>query len=128
MAEKLQTPGFRPDCGDRLHPTAGITAVGARGFLVAYNLYLDTADVSVAKAVARAVRESSGGLRAVKAIGIPCRGTAQVSCNVTDVTVTPLDRLTEAVRREAARHGAAVTDTEVIGLLPEDVLQQFERA
>jgi glutamate formiminotransferase/formiminotetrahydrofolate cyclodeaminase len=120
-----QDPARAPDYGEpRVHPTAGIVAIGARPVLIAYNAYLDTADVSVAKKVAHAVRARDGGLAEVKALGfdIQERHQAQVSMNLTDYRKTPIHRAVEAVRKEAARFGAAVTDTEVVGLVPEDAL------
>lgn len=118
-------PGRQPDVGDpRIHPTAGAVAIGARPVLVAYNAYLTTPDVAVAKRVARAVRGRDGGLAGVKALGfeIRQRGRAQVSMNLTDYRRTPMHRALEAVRREAERYGAAVEETEVVGLVPEDAL------
>ena len=88
-----------------LHPTAGATVVGARKFLVAYNVYLNTPDVEIAKKVAKAVRFSNGGLRYVKGMGVPVRGLAQVSMNLTDTDQTPIARVFEYVKREAARYG-----------------------
>src|SRR5579864_7554267 len=97
LREEVKTnPARRPDFGEaRLHPTAGATVVGARKFLVAYNVYLNTADVDVAKKIAKAVRFSNGGLRYVKAAGFPVRGQAQVSMNLTDFEQTPIARVFE---------------------------------
>jgi glutamate formiminotransferase len=119
-------PDRAPDLGEpMLHPTAGATAVGARKFLVAYNIHLNTADVEVAKRVARAVRHSSGGFRYVKAMGLllESRNVAQVSMNLTDFEQTPVHRVFEAVKSEAARYGAAVTGSEIIGLIPRRALE-----
>lgn len=118
-------PARRPDIGEpRLHPTAGAVAIGARPVLIAYNAYLTTGDVDVAKKIAHAVRARDGGLAEVKALGfyIAERDQAQVSMNLTDYTRTPLHRVVEAVRCEAARFGVAVAETEVVGLVPEDAL------
>ena len=118
-------PSRRPDFGEaRVHPTAGIVAIGARPVLIAYNAYLSTPDVEVAKKVARAVRARDGGLAEVKALGfdIQERHRAQVSMNLTDYRRTPVHRALEAVRREAARFGVQVEESEVVGLVPEDAL------
>jgi len=118
--------GRSPDIGGpRLHPTAGATAVGARKVLIAYNIYLNTRDVSVAKEIARAIRSSSGGLPNVKAIGVEMksRGLAQVSINLTDFEVTPLHRVFETVKGEAERRGRAVVGSEIIGLVPRKAIE-----
>jgi glutamate formiminotransferase / formiminotetrahydrofolate cyclodeaminase len=117
-------PARHPDFGPpRVHPTAGAVVIGARPFLVAYNVYLGpAANVPVAKAVAKAVRGSSGGLRYVKALGLEVDGQAQVSMNLVDTEKTPLHRAFEAVRTEAAAHGVAPTWSELVGLVPERVL------
>ena len=118
-------PARRPDIGEpRVHPTAGAVAIGARPVLIAYNAYLTTPDVAVAKRVARAVRGRDGGLAEVKALGFEIheRQRAQVSMNLTDYRRTPIHRAVEAVRREAARFGVGVEETEVVGLVPEDAL------
>ena len=115
-------PARRPDFGpERIHPTAGATAVGARRFLVAFNANLNTGDVRVAKAVAGAIREQSGGLRNVRALGFSIEGgrRAQVSMNLVNTEATPIHRVLALVRDEAARHGAAVSGCEVVGLVPE---------
>ena len=114
----------RPDVGEaRCHPSAGAVVIGARNFLVAYNVYLQTADVEIAKKIAKAVRFSSGGLRAVKAIGLEVRGQAQVSMNLTDTSITPMARVFEFVKREAARYGALVQSSEIVGLVPKRALE-----
>jgi glutamate formiminotransferase len=121
----LRDAARRPDLGGpELHPTAGASAVGARKFLIAYNLYLDRPDVTAARAIAKALRASSGGLDGVKAMGVLVHGRAQVSLNITDFRVTPVGRVFAAVNRMAATHGTKVVDGELIGLLPEDA---FER-
>jgi glutamate formiminotransferase len=122
----LRNPGRAPDIGEpRLHPTAGATAVGARKLLIAYNILLNTSDVSIAGQIARAIRSSSGGLPCVKAIGVElkARGLAQVSINLTDFQVTPPHRVFEMVKREAERYGCAVVESEIIGLIPRRALE-----
>ncbi len=114
-------PSRAPDIGGPgLHPTAGATAVGVRKFLIAYNICLNTKDVSTARDIARTIRASSGGLPCVKAMGveIESRGLAQVSINLTDFEVTPLHVVFDAVKREAGRRGCAVAGSEIIGLVP----------
>jgi len=113
-------PALRPDYGEAcLHPTAGATVVGARKFLIAYNICLDTSDVEIARKIAKAVRFSGGGLPCLKAMGVLVRGRAQVSMNLTDFEQTPMARVFEAVRREAARHGAKPAAGEIVGLIPQ---------
>jgi glutamate formiminotransferase len=124
-------PGRRPDVGGpALHPTAGAVAVGARKFLVAWNVILAGAGVEVAKDIARKIRASSGGFPHVKALGLwlPSRNRAQVSMNITDHEVTPVHVVFEAIRREAAAHGAAVESTEIIGLVPRAALESAAAA
>jgi len=121
LPTKLRQPDWRPDAGpDQPHPTAGAIAMGARRLLVAWNINLATDRLDVATAVARAIRESNGGLPAVKAMGLalPDRGLVQVSMNLVDVDVTPMHVVYEAVEREAARHGVAIAESELIGLVP----------
>jgi glutamate formiminotransferase len=125
-------PARRPDVGGpEVHPTAGATAVGARQFLIAYNLYLETketagvpaaaqAAVSAARAIARAIRASSGGLHGVKAIGVSVDGRAQLSMNITDHRATSMTRIYGAVKELARQHGVAVVGGELIGLVPEE--------
>ncbi len=115
----------RPDFGEaRLNPTAGATAVGARKVLIAFNVNLDTEDVEIARDVARAIRASNGGLACVKAIGLflASRARAQVSMNLTDYTVTPLDLVFEEVSKQAKSRGAAVAESEIVGLIPAGAL------
>src|SRR5205085_9851607 len=107
-----------------LHATAGGTVVGARKPLIAYNVFLNTPDVEIAKKVAKAVRFSSGGLRFVKGAGFSVRGLAQVSMNLTDFEQTPIARVFEYVKREAARHGVAPLSSEIVGLIPKKALEQ----
>lgn len=116
----LKDPARRPDLGGPdLHPTAGACAVGARKFLVAYNIYFDSADVALVRAIAREVRAASGGLRGVKAMGVLVHGRAQLSMNITDFEATPISHVYGTVRTLAARHKTAIAEGEVIGLLPE---------
>jgi glutamate formiminotransferase / 5-formyltetrahydrofolate cyclo-ligase len=119
LAARIEDPRWRPDFGPQeLNPHMGAVAVGARRFLVAFNAYLDTGDVEVAKAVARQVRERDGGLPGVKALGLKVGGRAQVSMNLTDLEKTPMPIALEAVRSAAAERGASVESTEVVGLAP----------
>src|SRR5207248_6764292 len=99
------------------------TVVGARKALIAYNVFLNTTDVDIAKKVAKAVRFSSGGLRYVKGAGFFVRGLAQVSMNLTDFEQTPIHRVFEYVKREAARYGVAPTSSEIVGLIPKKALE-----
>ncbi len=124
-AEIATNPARQPDFGEpRVHPTAGATVVGARKFLIAYNVFLDTPDVAIAKKVAKAVRFSSGGLRFVKGAGFLVRGMAQVSMNLTDFDETPIHRVFEFVKREAARYGVIPVSSEIVGLIPKRALEQ----
>ena len=128
LAARVGDPLWRPDYGPKeLDPRKGAVAVGARPFLVAFNAYLDTDDVSVAKAVARIVRERDGGLPGVKALGLEVGGKAQVSMNLTDLVATPIPIALEAVRSAAAEHGASVESTELVGLAPLEAILQVAR-
>jgi glutamate formiminotransferase / 5-formyltetrahydrofolate cyclo-ligase len=121
MAEKLRSPDWRPDYGPAtVHPTAGVTAVGARMPLVAFNVNLGTPDLAVADAIARRVRHIGGGLRYCKGIGVALadRGIVQVSMNLTDFTRTALYTALELVRVEARRYGVSVVGSEIVGLVP----------
>jgi glutamate formiminotransferase len=110
----------RPDVGGPgLHPTAGACAVGARKFLVAYNVSLDSTDVSVARAIAREIRAAAFGLKGVKAMGMTAHGRAQLSMSITDFKATPISDVYKAVSKLAARHKTAPVEGEVIGLIPE---------
>jgi len=118
-------PARKPDFGEpRVHPTAGATVVGARKALIAYNVFLNTANVDIAKKIAKAVRFSTGGLRFVKGAGFLVRGQAQVSMNLTDFEQTPIHRVFEFVKREAARYGAVPVSSEIVGLIPKLALEQ----
>src|SRR5271168_5143600 len=125
IREEVKTNSARkPDFGEAaLHPTAGATVVGARKFLVAYNVYLNTPDVEIAKKVAKSVRFSNGGLRYVKGMGVSVRGLAQVSMNLTDTDQTPIARVFEYVKREAARYGVMPLSSEIVGLIPKKALE-----
>jgi glutamate formiminotransferase/formiminotetrahydrofolate cyclodeaminase len=124
-AEIATNPARKPDIGEpRVHPTAGATVVGARKFLIAYNVFLNTPDVDIAKKIAKAVRFSTGGMRFVKGAGFLVRGLAQVSMNLTDFEQTPVHRVFEMVKREAARYGAVPVSSEIVGLIPKKALEQ----
>lgn len=116
--DEARRPDFGPEC---IHVTAGATAIGARRFLVAFNANLNTGDVRVAKAIAAAIREQSGGLKNVRALGFSIENgrRAQVSMNLVDVESTPVQRVLALIRDEAARHGASISGCEVVGLIPE---------
>lgn len=121
MPAKLKVPEWKPDFGEaQIHPTAGVVAIGARMPLVAFNVNLDTEDLEIADAIAKAVRHISGGLRYCKAIGILLkeRNVVQVSMNMTDFTKTPLYRVVELIRIEAKRYGVNVAGSEIVGLVP----------
>jgi glutamate formiminotransferase len=123
-ADIATNPARRPDFGDpRVHPTAGATVVGARKALIAYNVFLNTPDVEIAKKIAKAVRFSSGGLRFVKGAGFLVRGQAQVSMNLTDFEQTPVHRAHELVKREAERYGVQASSSEIVGLIPKKALE-----
>jgi glutamate formiminotransferase/formiminotetrahydrofolate cyclodeaminase len=128
LKEAIQSdPDRVPDFGPRQLGTAGATVIGARAPLVAYNVYLNTDDVEAANRIAKAIRHSGGGLRFVKALGLLVDGRAQVSMNLTDVTRTPIHRVQEMIRSEAARNGYAITQAELIGLIPEQALIDVAR-
>ncbi|MCI1952425.1 MAG: glutamate formimidoyltransferase [Clostridiales bacterium] len=125
MPEKLLLPEWKPDYGERkIHPTAGITAIGARMPLVAFNVNLGTSDVQIAKKIAKVVRASSGGFKYCKAIGLLLedRNIAQVSMNMVNYEGTPLYRVFEVIRAEAQRWGVPIIGSEVVGLTPAKAL------
>jgi len=125
LAEKMRDPRWSADFGPREpHPSAGATAVGAREFLIAFNVNLGTPRVEIADKIARAIRHSSGGLRFCKAMGVALseRGIAQVSINMTHFRKTPLHRVVEMIKTEAARYGVEVVGSEIVGLVPNDAL------
>lgn len=117
-------PDRKPDFGPQRVGPAGATVIGARPFLIAFNVYLTTADVSIAEKIARSIRHSSGGLRFVKALGMLVDDRAQVSMNLTNFRKTPLAQVVEMIRREAARHGVAIDHSELVGLIPQDALEE----
>jgi glutamate formiminotransferase len=125
MAEKIRRPEWKPDYGPpEIHPSAGVTAIGARMPLVAYNVNLDTGNFEIADRIAKQVRHISGGLRYCKGIGIELkdRGIVQVSMNMTDYTKTALYRVFELIKIEARRYGVNVVGSEIIGLVPMEAL------
>src|ERR1039458_10263528 len=126
LKEMATVPERHPDVGDPVcHPTAGATVVGARKFLIAYNINLGTADVGIAKKIAKTIRFSSGGFRYVKSMGVALasRNLAQVSINLTDFEQTPMHLVFETVRREAERYGVPVVGSEIVGLIPRKALE-----
>jgi glutamate formiminotransferase len=128
LAGRLSDPAWRPDEGPALpHPTAGVTAIGARGPLIAFNAVLDTAEVEAAHAIARALRESSGGLPAVRAIGVmlESRRAAQVSMNLLDYRRTAARLVARRLEDEAQRHGARIVEYELVGCAPADALSDW---
>jgi glutamate formiminotransferase len=125
LAAKMRSAGWTPDYGPSTpHPTAGASVVGARMALVAYNINLATDRLDVAKKIAAAIRQSSGGYRFVKAAGfmLDDRGIVQVSMNLTNYEKTPIFRVFETVKREAERHGVTVLESEIVGLIPSAAL------
>ncbi|MDD2482466.1 MAG: glutamate formimidoyltransferase, partial [Lutispora sp.] len=125
MAEKLQQPEWKPDFGpDKVHPTAGVTAIGARMPLVAFNVNLNTSNKDIAAQIAKNIRHLNGGLRFCKAIGIDLsdKGIAQVSMNLTDYTKTAMYRAYELIRIEAKRYGVYPIGSEIIGTIPMEAL------
>jgi len=134
--EKIKDPNWKPDYGpETVHPTAGVTAVGAREFLIAFNVNLGTDNLEIAKKIAKAVRHKSGGFRYVKALGFELkeRGIVQVSMNMTNYKKSPLFRVFEVIKREAQRYGVPVVGTEIVGMMPlgalvdiADFYMQFE--
>lgn len=125
FAEKMKDPRWAPDFGPaEPHPSAGVVAVGARAFLIAYNINLATKDLAIADRIAKSIRHLSGGFRYVKAMGVELaeRGIVQVSINMTNFKKTPLHRVFECVRSEAERHGVAIVGSEIVGLSPAEAL------
>ena len=121
-AEIESNPARQPDYGPARVGTAGATVIGARNPLIAFNVYLTTGDVEVAKKIAKAIRHSSGGLRHVKALGLLVEGRAQVSMNLTNFRETPIARVVETIRREAQRYGVGIHHSELVGLIPQEAL------
>ncbi|HEY2933942.1 MAG TPA: glutamate formimidoyltransferase [Acidobacteriota bacterium] len=128
LRDQISTDDSRvPDFGERkVHPTAGATVVGAREVLIAFNVFLQTEDLTIAKDIARAVRFSSGGLEFVRALGLPIpeRRQTQVSMNLTNYRATPIQRVFDRVREEAASRRVQVASTEIVGLVPQEALIQ----
>ena len=130
LAARLREPAWQPDYGPAaLHPTAGAVAIGARGPLVAWNLVLDRADLPLARHIARTIRTSGGGLLCLKALGLALEhtGQVQVSMNLTDYRTTSMAEVYHAVDAEARRAGAAIADSEIIGLVPRAALEELAR-
>ena len=121
-AEIVTNPDRTPDFGPARMGPAGATVIGAHAPLVAYNVYLTTSDIEIARQIAKAIRNAGGGLRYVKALGLLVNGRAQVSMNLTDYRKTPIHRAVEMVRREAARYGVGIESTELIGMVPQQAL------
>jgi len=127
LAEKMKLPEWKPDFGPAApHPTAGASVIGARMPLIAYNINLGTPDLAIADRIARAIRHIGGGFRYVKAMGVELkdRGIVQVSINMTNYKKTPLHRVFECVKSEAARHGVNVVGSEIVGLTPAEALYE----
>ena len=125
MAEKMKDPRWKPDFGpDTIHPTGGVTAIGARMPLICFNINLDTPNVEIARRIGRRVRNKNGGFRFVKAMGVPLeeRNIAQVTMNLTDYTQTSIYTVFETVRMEARRYGVRVIGSEVVGIVPTQAL------
>lgn len=122
LKTEIEKPERQPDFGPSKLPKAGATVIGARNPLIAFNVYLTTDDVSIAKKIAKAVRQSSGGLRYVKGLGLLVDGRAQVSMNLTNFRETPIARVVEFIRREAERYGVGIHHSELVGLIPQEAL------
>lgn len=128
LASRMESdPAWVPDFGPaNLHPTAGAIVIGARHSLIAYNILLDTSDVSIAQAIAKTIRTSGGGLPSVKALGmeLKTKGLAQVSMNLTNFRQTSLHVVFEAVKAEAGKHGVSIVSSELVGLIPQEAFDQ----
>lgn len=125
--DKIKSPDWMPDFGpSEVHPTAGVVAVGAREYLIAFNVNLGTKDIKIAESIAKSVRNSSGGYRFIKAIGVDLKekGVVQVSMNMTNYKRSPLYRVFETIKSEAERYGVSVVGSEIIGMMPMDVMIQ----
>ena len=125
MAEKMKDPMWKPDFGpETIHPTGGVTAIGARMPLIAYNINLDTPNLEIAQNIANCIRHVRGGFRYCKAMGVRLedRNIAQVSMNLTDFTHTAVYRVFETVKMEAKRYGVNVLGSEIVGLIPQQAL------
>jgi glutamate formiminotransferase len=121
-AEIATDPNRKPDFGPSQLGPAGATVIGARPPLIAYNVFLTTDDVEVARRIAKSIRNSNGGLRYVKALGMLVKGKAQVSMNLTDFRKTPIPQVVELIRREAARYGVTIESSELCGMIPQEAL------
>jgi glutamate formiminotransferase len=121
-AEIETDPNRKPDFGPSQLGPAGATVIGARQPLIAYNVFLTTDDVEIAKRIARSVRNSNGGLHYVKALGLLVKGKAQVSMNLTNFHKTPIHQAVEVIRREAARYGVTIESSELCGMIPQEAL------
>ncbi len=121
-SEIESNPGRKPDYGPAKLGPAGATVIGARNPLIAFNVYLTTAEVDIAKKIAKAIRQSSGGMRYVKSLGLLVEGRAQVSINLTNFRESPIGRVVEMIRREAQRYGVGIHHSELVGLIPQDAL------
>ncbi len=121
-SEIESNPERKPDYGPAKLGTAGATVIGARNPLIAFNVYLTTAEVDIAKKIAKAIRQSSGGMRYVKSLGLLVEGRAQVSINLTNFRESPIGRVVEMIRREAQRYGVGIHHSELVGLIPQDAL------
>ncbi len=127
MKEKIKEPDWTPDFGEaEIHPTAGVTGVGARLPLIAYNIDLDTNDIEVAKKIAAAIRGSSGGYKHIQAgpVYLEERGHVQVTMNILNYKQNPIYRILETVKMEAKRYGVKVPSSEIVGLIPEDTIKR----
>jgi len=122
MKEIGINPDRQPDCGPNVIGSAGATVIGAREFLIAYNVNLTTDEEEIAKKIARAVRQSSGGLKFVKALGMMVDGRAQVSMNLTNFRKTPLPKVVEAIRTEAEQYGVGIYNSELVGMIPQEAM------
>lgn len=126
LAQKTKDPLWQPDFGTGYHESAGVSVVGVRDFLIAYNIYLDTDDLKIAKNIAKIIRKSGGGFDGVKAIGLKLEAAreVQVSINIVDYKKAPMYRIVETVRMEAMRYGVRIRNTELIGLVPMEALAE----
>jgi len=122
LKKQISTPARQPDFGPASVGSAGAVVIGARHPLIAYNVFLSTDDVQIAKRIAKVIRHSSGGLVGVKALGLLVQGQAQVSMNLTDYRRTPIQRVMTLIHAEAVRYGIMVDRSEIIGLIPQDAL------
>ncbi len=124
LKQEINKPERKPDIGDGLHPTAGAVAVGVRDFLIAYNVNLDTRDLDIAKSIAKNIREKSGGLKGVRALGIDLtsKGLTQVSINLTDHRMTSLKKVFDEVEKWSNEYKVGIVNSEVVGMLPKDAI------